>query len=263
VLGGRPNVLPVTYDPVKQLLYLTIDRSVFTDDYRPTRVQILDMYGRRLHGDEWLVWGNTIPLPAGATDVITVTVSDGIRQISNRVNLDEARVFPSEPTPMPTNTPTVTPTLSGPVFTATPNQPTVTPTMTPLPTNGSFDVRVVYDDRSVTFINQSSRLLDLTPLVIYAPAVNFSRTGEWLGEYSEVSLEAFPPGYCLQAWSFETYYGPPALPDGCRLLASGRSILTAGQRFWLSSAFQIYYDGELIASCENRAHTCSFDIPGG
>jgi uncharacterized protein YkwD len=261
VLGGRPEVYPVLYDPTRGTLYLSIDRSVFSDNYRPTRVQILDAAGNRLHNDEWLIWSDRMPLPQGASDVLTVIYSDGIREYKTSVNLYDARIFPSMPTPTPSNTPTPAPTATPVLATSTPQPPTMTPTSTQPPANGHFEVKLVYDNQSLTLINESSSALNLVPLTFVSQSIGLTRTGAWLGKYSKVSLETFPSHYCMQAWSFEQSHIPPTLPEDCTVRASGRSVLKVGERFWLAGRFEVAYRNETIAVCYADTGQCAFDIP--
>ncbi len=135
VMGGRPNVLPVTYDAGRNVLFLSRDRSLYGDNFRPTRVRILDEFGERVHDQEWLVWSNRLLLPRGANGTITVIQTDGIRESRWTLNLYDSRVFPADPTPTPSNTPQPTRTPTPILVTATPTPvlPTPTPTATPNP----------------------------------------------------------------------------------------------------------------------------------
>lgn len=263
VMGGRPGVLPVTFDPATNLLFLSTDRSVFSDEFQPSRVQILDAQGERLHDDEWLVWSDRMRLPYGANGHISVIVSDGIRETRSEVDLYSARIFPSDPTPTPTFTPTITPTPSRVLATATPRPPTPTPIPSSTPVNGSYAVVLRYDDEAFTLINQSTLSIDLSPLSFVSTTLNLEKSADWLGRYSLIPISEFPPGYCMQAWSYTLDPGPPDLPDECRLLASGRSALTPGERFWLAGRFNVVYDRVVIAQCYASAEQCAFDIPEG
>lgn len=265
VLGSRPNVLPVTYMPATNTLILTRDQSGFSDAlaFVPVRVQILNAYGERLHEDEWLVWEERIPLPAGATELLTVILSDRLTEIPVTVDLNAVNVLPADV--VPTRTPTVTPfpTRTPPPVTPTIAPPTPTPSMTPRPRApiDGYDILLLYNNVALTFINQSDERLDVTPLVFSAQQTNTTITGRWLGFYAEVPLTAFPPNFCMQAWSFFLNPERPPLPDDCELLASGRSLLLPGDRFWLAVEFEVRYDGMLIATCYGQDGQCAFDLP--
>jgi hypothetical protein len=251
----------VTYDPVRNVLFLSLDRSIWTDNYRPTRVQILDDRGERLHEPEWLVWSNRILLPRGANGFITVVVTDGIRQIRGTVDLYNARIFPSDPTPTPSNTPSPTMTATPILQTATPTPIIPTATPTPTPAGGSFDIQMVYNNNSFTLINRSGEPIDLEPLQIVSNTLGQSLSGAWLGAYYQGSINAMPHATCVQAWSFEMFVGPPPLPSGCAMRASGRSLLRAGERFWLAGYFDVLYRQQLMARCDANVGTCGFDLP--
>jgi hypothetical protein len=261
VLGGRQDILPVTYDPVRNLLYLSTDKSWFAHPFRPLYVKILDDQGNRLHNDEWLVWQDRIPLPPNATDNITVVVTDGIQEITTHTNLYDARIYPADPLPTPQPIPTARPSLNLVRAAVTPIVPTLAPTFTPMPVDGKFDVKMVYGDTSFSLINESARELDLSKLMITSEALHFKRTADWLGKYSKVALTSFPSNWCMQVWSYEVFTGPPDLPTGCGTLASGRSLLNAGDRFWLANQFDVYYGLTLVASCRRGQKVCGFDIP--
>jgi uncharacterized protein YkwD len=260
VLGGREDVLPVMYDPVRNLLYLSTDKSWFAHPFRPLYVKILDDQGNRLHSEEWLVWRDRIPLPPNATDNITVVVSDGIQEITTQTNLYDARIYPADPLPTPKPAPTARPSLNLVRSPVTP-APTQEPAVPSVTIDGSFDVKMVYGDTSFSLINQSSRALDLSRLIIVSNTLNFKRTADWLGKYSKVALTDFPTHWCMQVWSYEVFTGPPGLPTGCSTLASGRSLLSAGDRFWLSSRFDVYYGLTLVATCRRGQKECGFDVP--
>lgn len=261
VMGGRPNVLPVTYDAGRNVLFLSRDRSLYGDNFRPTRVRILNEFGERVHEQEWLVWSNRLLLPRGASGTITVIQTDGIRESRWTLNLYDSRVFPADPTPTPSNTPQPTRTPTPVLATATPTIPLPTPTPTATPVNGAFDVQMVYNDQSFSLINTSGRDLDLSPLIIVSNELGVSLTSDWLGRYFNGSMSEFPPRYCLQTWSFEMFPGPPRLPEGCVGLASGRSSLRAGERFWLAGEFDIIYRRQLVARCTADTGRCAFDMP--
>jgi uncharacterized protein YkwD len=261
VLGGRPDVLPVVYDPVRHVLFLSADYSFYRHDFTPRRVQILDEYGNRLHDQEWLVWSSRMPLPPNAGDYITVVVTDGIREIRTDVDLYQSRVFPSQPTPIPSATPTARPTSARALITPSPRPPTSTPLPTATPRAQGFDILLVYNGDSLTLINQSGAPLNLGPLTITSDFMNLRKDSSWLGRYAQVPLSAFPPNYCMQAWSYEITNDPPPLPITCRLLASGRSILPAGERFWLAGEFRVLYGAEQVATCRANDGMCAFDVP--
>jgi phosphopantetheinyl transferase len=65
----------------------------------------------------------------------------------------------------------------------------------------------------------------------------------------------------MQVWSFPVFNGPPDVPGGCTRMASGRSLLNPGDRFWLAGRFDISYAGDIIVTCFRDDHECGFDVP--
>ncbi|MCB9450390.1 MAG: hypothetical protein H6672_03070 [Anaerolineaceae bacterium] len=261
VFGGRPAVLPVLYWPDRNMLFLTADQSPFPERFVPAQVQIYNDQGIRLHDNEWLVWTPRMPLPAGATNNITVVYTNGNSEVVTDVDLSQARVFPSEPLVIATAAPTQRPLPTIVRPTLTPTVPPPTPTATMPPVTGIYDMRVEYNGQSLTIVNQSGHPLDIEPLALFIPNLNTVLDSDWLGLYSETSLTNFPSGYCIQVWSYEASYYAPPMPDDCVLRASGRSIVRLNQRFWLSGEFEMRYGEKLIASCRASAGVCAFDIP--
>ncbi|MEQ8672531.1 MAG: CAP domain-containing protein [Aggregatilineales bacterium] len=261
VLGGRPDVLPVLYDPNQQMLYLTLDQSGYSNGFTPDRIRIINSDGAMLHPDDWMLWARRIPLPYGATNQMTIIYSDGIQEIATVVDLDDVVIFPAEAAPTLAPSATASPSATPLMATFTPRPPLSTPTATIPPRADGYDINFVYDSTSLTMMNDSNQHVDLSPLRFVAPSLNFSRTGTWLGRYAEVDIENFPANYCMQAWSFLSFNRAPPLPQQCNLLASGRSILQPNQRFWLVGHFNIYYGQELVASCTAEAGVCGFDMP--
>ncbi len=262
VVAGRPGVLPVMYDPQRRTLFLSTDQSGFENfEFQPSRLRILDEGGNILHEDPWLVWDNRIRLPDDATDRITIIMTDGVLEYATEVDLYDSRAFPSEPTPVPTFTPAATATRDPRVSTATPLPPTLTPSATPEPLRDDYDVVLVYNTDVLTLRNKSGEDLNLQPLVFVSSEINAAYTATFMGAYFEGSLQSFPDDYCMQMWSFALGLSEPPLPRTCDLLASGRSILRPGDRFWVAGSFDIYFNTELIASCESSLGRCEFDVP--
>lgn len=259
VLGGRPDVMPVMYDPARDILYLTTDKSYNAEPFDPLFVRITDKQDRALHQDDWLVWSDRVHLPHGIPNDLIVTVSDGIRDITTEIDLREVRVFPSDPMPPASET-----TLAEftPIETSAASVTTAYPeAVRPEPSGADFQVKMVYDDVSFTLMNQSSHDLDLSRLRIVSEVIDFSRGAQWLGRYSDKPLSAFPNRWCMQVWSYRVYSGPPELPDECTTLASGRSLLNPGDRFWLTYRFEIYYGRQLVVTCFRDDLQCGFDVP--
>lgn len=261
VLGGRPDVLPVLYDPNRQMLYFTMDESGYTNGFVPNRIRIINSDGVVLHPTDWLLWTRRMPLPYGATNQMTIIYSDGVQEVTTLVDLDDVVIFPAQPAPTLAPSPTVSPTATPLIATFTPRPAQLTPTPTVPPLTDHYDILLVYNSASMTMINQSNRRVDLSGLSFTAPEINFARTGTWLGRYAQIDLADFPVNYCMQMWSFLANNSQPPMPDQCGLLASGRSVLRRDQRFWLTGYFNVYNDEQLVASCRTESEVCGFDLP--
>lgn len=260
VFGARPDVLPVFYDAQLNKLVLTTDQSPFIfNRFVPTLVKIEDEAGQRLHVEEWLPWRSRLPLPEGAGRIITVTYSDGVRDVRTTVDLYQALLYPSDGRGT-RRLSTLTVVTGTPRATVTPLPPTPTWTPSPVPQGDQYDIVLEYNATSLNFINQSGEDLNLRPLSIVVSGLG-AISADWMGAYSEVPLTEFPDEFCMQLWSNEQRPDPPAVPEACRVMASSRSVLTTNQLFWIAGSFDVTYYGVVIASCEASLHTCAFDIP--
>ncbi|MEO1290089.1 MAG: hypothetical protein AAFV93_20235 [Chloroflexota bacterium] len=256
VFGARPNVLPVMYFAEQNKLYLNHDQSGFPWVFVPSRIQILNEDGERLHDEEWLLWRPRIDLPTDAGDVISVVYSDGINQITNTVKLSEVRVYPSEPMPDRADAEKTVPES----FTIPQSEESIA-NLAESMTDSDGDVRIEYDGRSISIINQAGHGLNFEPFVIYANASGATITSDFVGAFSDVPLSALRHGDCMQMWSFQQTPIAPPLPDNCETLVSGRSVLTLGDRFWLVGSFEVMYNQRLIAICEADVSSCEFNLP--
>lgn len=267
VLGGRPGVLPVTYDPVSRALFMTRDVSFYSDKFIPAFVQMQGADGIRLHQDEWLVWSDVMPLPPYDGEELTVIMTDGITEVRSMVNLLDNRVFPSQPTPLPTMTPTPRPTSTPVQITATPMLPTPIPSPTPMPEHASgYDIVLYYNINSITLVNQASAPLNVLPLAVRSTFPQLERSGSWWGAFYGGDLTRLPDRYCLQAYAGEVFNGPDRRPQTCAMFGSVRGNLRAGERFWLGRQFEVLYYREVVAVCPGvrlteESRTCAFDIP--
>ncbi len=275
VFGGRPNVLPALVDPRDNTIVLSNDSSSFSSQARrwisdADQIQLFDADGRPL--TEWVEWQGTIQIPEGAGDKVFVLYSDGDVNTITEVNLvSDAVILPGyipelEPTlaslptatsvPLSTNTPEPTDEAvdAAPVVsTNTPQSsaPTSTPELT------GAEVLLIYDNLSLTVLNATDGLIDIRGLELTdgettVPIERWSVT-------SDVPLDAFPSGGCLQVWSWaETY--TPNQPDECRARWSVLN-LSPERLFWLAGTFEVRLNGATLATCETGMGRCEVDLP--
>lgn len=253
VLGARPSVLPALADTENGRLYLTNERSGYAAQQQPwmhtaDRVRLFDAEGRPLN-DDWIPWQETIDLPKDAGDTLYVLYTDGSAESLSEVDLTiDVVVLPGyEPPP-------------DPALALLPAA-TAAPTATPEPPRP--EILLVYDGRSLSIINNARRALDLYGLEVAGSQARLPLTW-WLnapGADENFELFAFPPGDCVQAWSF-TETNAPRKPAECRVRRAGRSQLTRGQFFWLEGSFDVLLDGNVVGTCEAEAKRCEVDLPG-
>lgn len=147
------------------------------------------------------------------------------------------------PSPTATASPTPTPTLtSSPTATAS---PTPAPTDTSTPTAAPPTASLTYDlliakrgDDSLFVVNQSTEAFPLEPL----------RLGDGDGaiDGEDWDIDTLQNGECVTAWKDS---GNPRPPRGVNCNQVGERLTRDGSaRFW-KDAFNVYYAGELIATC--------------
>jgi len=192
-----------------------------------------------------------IPTASGVTLLPGVTLSPSPTQF-----------IPPTFTPSPTASPTLTPSATAtPTFTPTSTDtpspsptPTPTPTDTPAPTATPTPATVTYDlliakrgDDSLFVVNQTRVAFPLEPL----------RLGDGDGaiDGEDWDVDTLQNGECVTAWKDS---GNPRPPRGVKCNEVGARLTRDGpNRFW-QSAFNIYYAGELIATCAREE--CSISI---
>lgn len=215
VLGARPNVLPVTYDSLAGVLYLTNERylaargAAWIKD--ATEVKLFDAEGKPI-GQGWRPWQPTIRLSDYTGDTLFVSFSDGYVEVIAPVSLTRDLVRLPPNAPVPTTAPLMVVVQPG---TATPAPaPTATrvappglsiPTPTPVapaPAQGvAQDVAIIYDSRSLAIFNAAGRTMNLSQLEMAAGTTIFP-IARWQTQWLAAPLDAFPAGDCLQTWSW-------------------------------------------------------------
>lgn len=253
VLGARPNVLPALADTDHDRLYLSNELSGYAAQQQPwlhtaDQVRLFDGAGRPLSAG-WIPWQATLDLPDDAGDKLYVLYTDGSTEALSEVDLAQDVVVLPGYVPPP-----------DPVLALLPAA-TAAPTATPAPPRP--EIVLVYDDRSLTIINNARRPLDLYGLELSSGAVRLPMTW-WLdapGASANFQLYAFPPGDCVQAWSFAEST-PPRKPAACDVRRAARSHLTRAQFFWLEGSFEVLLDGSVVGTCEAAARRCEVDLDG-
>jgi uncharacterized protein YkwD len=289
-LGGRPNVLPVLVNPLTNELYISNEYSTRGngDWLREAKtVRLFNASGEPL--TDVIPWQGQMPVPANAGDRLYVLFDDGTTQLIQQVDLqrdwvllpDTLALEPSTAapavaaaasvTPVPTITPaptlpaasatpvpagsTAVPTPTASAASATPTlaAPTPTATLMPTPTTSAVpDIRLIYDDHSLTLLNVSDQRIDISGVAITGGGTTLAAT-RW-SAVAPVLLDDFAVGGCLQVWSWDE---PVDLPQPSACMNRYSYIYTApGTLFWTQGNFSITQDGAVIATCKNGAGTC-------
>lgn len=118
------------------------------------------------------------------------------------------------------------------------------------------ELRLLYDSSSLAVLNNSGQHLNLFGLSMTDGTTTLDMTA-WRTGASTASLGAFPTGGCLQVWE----YGFPRQPKppGCDVRHSWITV-PPGDGFWVNT-FEVYYKGQLLATCEADAGECVFELP--
>lgn len=108
------------------------------------------------------------------------------------------------------------------------------------------NIRFVYDDNDLTFINQTGRIILLEPLVFVGNGeIQKTLTGtRW-------NITAIPAGGCVQIWSIGRT--APKNIDGCSEISAWFSTTDASTYFWTQAAaierFTVQQAGETLSNC--------------
>lgn len=247
VLGSRPNVFPALVHPETGMLYLTQERSPYAPNGKEwiakvEQIRLFDEVGRPLQED-WTVWTDTLKVPEEAGDKIYLWYTNGMIEAMTEVDLKQDII--------------VLPGYLPASVTSVVAQGTAVPTSTREPQIP--EVLIVYDKRSLAIINQSRKLINLGDLELEGKSKTLS-AASW-AEGGDVNIYQFPPGDCMQVWSGLAETGTPSKPQECRVLRRVRSHLTPNERFWTEDAFDVLYDGDVIATCEVDAKRCEVELP--
>jgi uncharacterized protein YkwD len=249
VLGAEPDVIPSLVHPETHTLHLGNEYSQYATwnnwIKEVTEIRLFDGMGRPIQ-DDWIPWTPTIELPNNVGDQAFVLYTDGNVEVMSRVDLERDIIV------LPGYYPPPDPEL---LLQLTP-QATAAPTFTPEPPRP--ELLIVYDNRSLTIINQSRRALNLG--FIELEGENFTLPMSWWSDVGNANIYQFPAGDCVQTWSGGEF-NSPRKPSECRVLRSGRSNMRPNQLFWTTGNFDVLQDGEVVATCEVGARLCEVDLP--
>ncbi len=249
VLGAQPDVLPALVHPETHTLHLSNEYSQYAtwDNWIKiaTEIRLFDGQGRPIQ-DEWIPWTPTIELPENVGDQVFVLYTDGSIEVMSRVDMErDIIVLPGHyPPPDPELLLQLTPVA------------TAAPTATPEPPRP--ELLIIYDNRSLSIINQSRRTLNLG--FIELEGENFTLPMSWWSDVGNANIYQFPAGDCVQTWAGGEF-NAPRKPSECGVLRSGRSNLRPNQLFWTTGDFNVLQDGEVVATCEVGARRCEVDLP--
>jgi uncharacterized protein YkwD len=260
VFGGRPNEIPVLVNPYTQRLYIANDYFTGgTGDWlgQAQQMQVFDAEGEPL--TEVIPWRNTLPIPATDGDTLSVVFDDGTHQVATEVDLQRDIVVLPDTLALVQNLPAgeeAAPTLP-PVAAATPAPtPEAAPTVEAAPPANQVvadpDIRVIYDNRTLTLLNLRDYRIDISQLSLVGGGGVLPLT-TW-AKVAPASLDAFFPRGCLQVWGWNE---PTDLPEPrvCGVRVAYITIAEAA-RFWIGNDFVVMQGDTPIATCAVGAGVC-------
>jgi hypothetical protein len=122
----------------------------------------------------------------------------------------------------------------------------------------STEIRLVYNQRSLTILNNGGQPLDLFGLSIGTDNTTILSVEAWDSGFLTASLGAFPAFDCLQVWPLGTFEQPAPLDCGTR---HGWISIQTDEVFWRKGPFEVFYNGAPLATCEADAGECIFELP--
>lgn len=117
----------------------------------------------------------------------------------------------------------------------------------------STQIRLVYNDRAFTLINEGGQTLNVASLELTDGETRFSA----LAWDSQLIFE-LPDDNCLQLAAFGNL--SPRKPLACGIRQRWDSVLPDAQ-FWSSGTFQVEIDGAVLTECSTDAGECVFELP--
>lgn len=301
VFGGRPNELPILFNPIEQTLYIpsetyragsgSIIRQVKTVQFFTLDQQALT---------ESLPYQPVFKPPQNAGEQFLALLSDGSTMAISRIDLKADMVILSSTLPLLTGeaTPiaqaTLTPTPS-PSPTAT-LSPSVTPSPTAIVASPTFEATLTPSPSPTASPSPSiTPTLNLTPSVTPTSALALAQvqivydarsltiinnasvpidisglalsgqsrnlSASALGQFSPFSLDRFPVGHCLQVWGFNET-AVLNVPSACRQRASYITI-NPERFFWTQGDFTVTVGGLTVTTCRVGGEVCWVVLPEG
>lgn len=125
-------------------------------------------------------------------------------------------------------------------------------------TVATTDIRLFISDTSVTLMNTSDSLLDISRLTFESDSGIFEATRWEIAELSQ-PLYAIPPEGCLQVWSVGGEY--IAAPRACAIRHAWIAVSFDAQFWFNTNTFTVRSGEQVITTCETRAAICDFDLP--
>lgn len=268
VFGSRPGVLPAFTQPQTGVLYLsneTYQRAAADGWVQNANLyQILDNADISVETTAWVSWTAQTALPTTALSAFNVAYSDGTREAITLVDPVKDILWVSS---------TIAAAQEGALVLRAINEqavliaPTITPTalreVTSVPTSvpaSSDSLLLIYSDRSLTVMNNTSRALDLTDIVIEsADGERSIPLTSWDNQFATVPVSFFPALGCVQVWSWNETTALATARE-CR---SRRSVISVSPSslFWATGEFVVRDSTTVLATCSPTASQCVVPLP--
>ena len=284
VFGSQPGVFPIFSDIANNSLILS-NETISSEDSKDfgeiTEISIFGSDGQLL-SERSIPWEPEITLPNNAGDSLFLLLSDGMNEQISQVDLqNDVIVLPGNtgtnrteaqsvvsveatsvqlevttisPTPAPTNLSTSTPTSLPATQTPVVDVEPITEVQVEV-VKSSSQVRLIYDQNSITLVNISDERVDISDLIIVSDIMEIS-VGDWASN-ATVPITSFPSASCLQIWSWMR--SNVAKPSQCQTRWSVFTI-APNSVFWTEGEFTVQRDGVILAVCSASDSSCEVDI---
>jgi hypothetical protein len=158
--------------------------------------------------------------------------------------------------PVPTNPPaTPAPTNANPVQTFATSTPQPLPTATP--TTPPPDIRLLYDDNSLTLLNVSGGVLNLSNLVFESSSGRLEAQ-RWNIDALSQPLSGFTDGDCLQVWELDVT--ALSAPAACDTRHAWIMVNQAGQFWQNADSFTVRNGTQRVGFCDAAAGVCDVNL---
>lgn len=127
----------------------------------------------------------------------------------------------------------------------------------PIPNNR--DVRLIFNQDSLTLLNIANTSIDLRGLIFQSSSGTLNIQA-WETEFLTGSLSGFSPNDCLMVWTFGTAEQPT--PNECRV-RHGWIVVGDDADFWRDvSRFDVIRDNRILAGCVVANGFCDVNLAG-